>query len=62
MKRCRQRTVLFAGHCAGSRSYYFDANGDAPGLRPETGFTHWLLSRFFPMDDYQFERRGGQAS
>ncbi len=55
----RARATLFAGnHCAGSNSYYIDGHGDTPGLRPVTGFEHWLNSRFFPLDDYSFERPG----
>ena len=53
----RAGATLFAGNnCAGSNSYYVDGHGDTPGLRPVTGFEHWLNSRFFPLDDYSFER------
>ena len=58
MKRRRQTMVLYGGSCASSNSYYFDANGDAPGLRPVTGFEHWLKSRFFDLGSYVFDRRG----
>ncbi len=54
--RRAERTVFAGGNCAGSNSYYVDAHGDAPGLRPVTGFEHWLNSRFFPLADYRFER------
>jgi cation diffusion facilitator CzcD-associated flavoprotein CzcO len=54
--RRRKDTVLFGGSCATSNSYYFDERGDTPGLRPVTGFEHWLASRFFPLGDYEFER------
>ena len=57
VKRRREETVLFAGDCARSNSYYFDARGDTPGLRPVTGFEHWWNSRHFPLRDYRFERR-----
>jgi TolB protein len=54
--RRRDDTVLFAGSCASSNSYYFDAHGDTPGLRPVTGLEHWVRSRFFPLSDYRFRR------
>lgn len=56
--RRRQTMVLFGGSCASANSYYFDARGDAPGMRPVTGFEHWLNSRRFPLDDYVFASRG----
>ena len=49
-------TVFASNNCAGSNSYYLDQHGDAPGLRPVTGFEHWLNSRFFALDDYCFDR------
>ncbi|MFK7894839.1 MAG: flavin-containing monooxygenase [Myxococcota bacterium] len=55
----RGDTVLFAGNCAPANSYYFDARGDTPGLRPVTGFEHWWKSRTFSLDDYHFEHRAG---
>jgi len=58
VKRRREATVLFAGDCASSNSYYFDARGDTPGLRPVTGFEHWLRSRTFSLRNYRFETRG----
>jgi cation diffusion facilitator CzcD-associated flavoprotein CzcO len=58
VQRRRRSTVLFGGDCARSNSYYFDERGDTPGLRPVTGFEHWLDSRTFRLDDYVFERRG----
>ncbi|MBW2270970.1 MAG: NAD(P)/FAD-dependent oxidoreductase [Deltaproteobacteria bacterium] len=58
VQRLRQTTVAFGGNCAGSNSYYFDEHGDTPGLRPVTGFQHWLRSRSFPLQSYDFERRG----
>ncbi len=57
VNRRREDTVLFAGSCAGSNSYYFDKRGDTPGLRPVTGLEHWLRSLFFSMSDYDFEQR-----
>jgi hypothetical protein len=58
VNRRRQTMVLFGGNCAPSNSYYFDEHGDAPGLRPVTGFAHWLNSRFFSLGNYVFEQRG----
>lgn len=56
--RRKDQTVLFAGRCATANSYYFDARGDTPGLRPVTGFEHWLNSRLFDVrKDYVFEQR-----
>jgi cation diffusion facilitator CzcD-associated flavoprotein CzcO len=54
----RGDTLLFAGNCAPANSYYFDKNGDTPGLRPVTGGQHWWKSRTFSMKDYRFEARG----
>lgn len=54
--RRRKRNVLFGGNCAPSNSYYFDEHGDAPGLRPVTGFEHWLNSRFFSFNNYIFKK------
>ena len=59
VERRRKNTVLFAGDCSSSNSYYFDERGDTPGLRPVTGLEHWLNSRLFRMRDYAFERRPG---
>jgi cation diffusion facilitator CzcD-associated flavoprotein CzcO len=55
--RRRERTVFFGGGCAGANSYYYDARGDTPGLRPVTGFEHWIASRTFDLGDYAFEWR-----
>lgn len=54
VQRRRKSMVLFGGKCGTSNSYYFDARGDAPALRPVTGFEHWWNSRRFPLSDYQF--------
>lgn len=56
VERRAKRTVFAGNNCAGSNTYYVDPHGDSPGLRPVTGFEHWLNSRFFPLDDYSFER------
>ncbi len=55
--RRRKEMVLFGGRCGTAHSYYFDSHGDAPGLRPATGFEHWLNSRFFRMRDYVIDER-----
>ncbi len=55
--RRRESTVFFGGGCAGSNSYYYDARGDTPGLRPVTGFEHWIASRTFDLGDYDFDWR-----
>lgn len=57
VNRRRAPTVLFGGSCGSANSYYFDKHGDTPGLRPVTGFEHWLNSRFFSLRDYQFDTR-----
>lgn len=57
VNRRREATVLFGGQCGSSNSYYFDGRGDTPGLRPVTGFEHWLNSRFFSLNNYVFENR-----
>ena len=53
----RDNTVLYHGNCAPSNSYYFDANGDAPLIRPVTIFSMWLKSHTFPLRDYIFAKR-----
>jgi cation diffusion facilitator CzcD-associated flavoprotein CzcO len=55
--RRREGTVMFSGQCATSNSYYFDAQGDTPSLRPVSGLEHWLESRLFRMSNYRFEKR-----
>jgi cyclohexanone monooxygenase len=57
VNRRRGTMVLFGGSCGTSNSYYFDRHGDVPGLRPVTGFEHWLRSRFFSLGDYVFAKR-----
>ena len=55
IERRREDTLLFAGRCDSSNSYYFDTHGDTPGLRPVTGGQHWLRSRTFPLRDYRYD-------
>ncbi|GAA1778887.1 NAD(P)/FAD-dependent oxidoreductase [Actinomadura chokoriensis] len=47
-------TILAQPSCARSRSYYFDRHGDAPYVRPESGFSVLRRSRTFDLDDYEF--------
>ncbi len=59
MEKRRHRSVLFAGNCASSNSYYFDERGDTPGgPRPVTPTQHWLKAHFFSIRRaYDFQRR-----
>lgn len=50
-------TIFKAGDCAKSNSYYFDRHGDSPTIRPTLGFVHWLTSRFFSMNHYNFDTK-----
>ena len=47
--------LLFVVRCDKLNSYYFDAHGDTPRLRPVTGGHHWMRSGTFPLRDYRFE-------
>ncbi|MEU5992486.1 NAD(P)/FAD-dependent oxidoreductase [Spirillospora sp. NPDC047418] len=47
-------TILAQPSCARSNSYYFDRHGDAPYVRPESGFSVLRRSRTFDLDDYEF--------
>ena len=60
VNRRRSSTVLFGGNCGTANSYYFDRHGDTPGLRPITGFEHWLNSRFFSLRNYRFEKHSSE--
>ena len=37
-----------------SIAFFVRPRGDAPALRPATGFEHWWNSRSFRMSDYRF--------
>ncbi|MBV1932371.1 MAG: NAD(P)/FAD-dependent oxidoreductase [Porticoccaceae bacterium] len=50
-------TIFKFGDCAQSNSYYFDRHGDSPTIRPTMGFIHWLTSRFFSMNNYNFDTK-----
>jgi cation diffusion facilitator CzcD-associated flavoprotein CzcO len=47
-------TAFFNNHCETANSYYFDARGDAPGLRPNTSVETWWRSGHYPLRDYVF--------
>ena len=47
-------TGFFNNHCETANSYYFDARGDAPGLRPNTSVETWWRSGHYPLADYDF--------
>lgn len=49
------QTVFFSGSCGGSNSYYFDARGDAPAVRPATTFEAAWRARHFDLDDYLYK-------
>ncbi|MGK5554875.1 flavin-containing monooxygenase [Actinomadura kijaniata] len=58
MRRRMKGTILGQPSCAGSRSYYFDRHGDAPYVRPQSGFHVWRRSRTFDLDDYAYTPGG----
>lgn len=47
-------TILAQPSCARANSYYFDRHGDAPYVRPQSGFHVLRRSRTFDLDDYEF--------
>lgn len=47
-------TAFFNNHCESANSYYFDARGDAPGLRPNTSVETWWRSGHYPLAHYEF--------
>jgi cation diffusion facilitator CzcD-associated flavoprotein CzcO len=47
-------TAFFNNHCENANSYYFDARGDAPGLRPNTSVETWWRSGHYPLAHYNF--------
>lgn len=51
-------TAFFNNHCETANSYYFDARGDAPGLRPNTSVETWWRSGHYPLVDYAFRLDG----
>ncbi len=46
-------SVFMAGHCAGSRSYYFDPNGEAALLQPTSTRKAIKEASHFPLSDYR---------
>jgi cation diffusion facilitator CzcD-associated flavoprotein CzcO len=53
--RRQQNTIFFNNSCGTANSYYFDAHGDAPFLRPSLALEAWWRARHFDLDDYRFE-------
>lgn len=47
-------TVFLRGDCSGARSYYFNNDGDAVLLRPESPTAGMRAMRKFPLGDYTF--------
>ncbi|MFC6881850.1 MULTISPECIES: flavin-containing monooxygenase [Actinomadura] len=56
MLRRAKGTAFYNNNCASSNSYYFDASGDAPLLRPTSTLQALRRSRRFRLDDYSFTR------
>jgi hypothetical protein len=54
--RRQQNTIFFNNGCGTANSYYFDAHGDAPFLRPSLAGEAWWRARHFDLDDYRFEQ------
>ena len=56
VEKCRQRqhgSPLFTNACAGSNTYYVNAQGDSP-LRPSLYAEMWWDNRHFPLDNYRY--------
>jgi cation diffusion facilitator CzcD-associated flavoprotein CzcO len=53
--RRQRNTIFFNNSCESSNSYYFDAHGDAPFLRPTLAVEAWWRARHFNLEDYRFE-------
>ncbi|MGI8662478.1 MAG: flavin-containing monooxygenase [Acidimicrobiales bacterium] len=56
VERCRTRqhgSPLFSDVCAGSNTYYVNAQGDSP-LRPSLYAEMWWENRHFPLDAYRY--------
>lgn len=56
MKNGQARTPVLAGNCKTAKSYYVDANGDSPVIRPVTPFYQLWRAKTFRMRDYEFTR------
>jgi cation diffusion facilitator CzcD-associated flavoprotein CzcO len=54
IQRRQKNTVFLGANCVTSNSYYFDAHGDAPMLRPMTSWEALWRARHFPLNDYSF--------
>ncbi|HUE28617.1 MAG TPA: NAD(P)/FAD-dependent oxidoreductase [Solirubrobacteraceae bacterium] len=56
------RSLWQTGSCQTANSYYFDAHGDTPFLRPTSARQAWHAARTFPLDDYRFESLEPEAA
>lgn len=56
--RRQRNTVFFNNDCSGAHSYYFDHHGDAPFLRPSSGYEMLWHARHFDLDHYRYTTRG----
>lgn len=54
IQRRQANTLFFNSDCSSANSYYFDAHGDAPLLRPSSSLELHLRSRFFKLSHYDF--------
>ena len=52
--RRQRNTVFFNNDCTDARSYYFDHHGDAPFLRPSSGYEMLRHARTFNLDHYRY--------
>ncbi|MFJ2580734.1 flavin-containing monooxygenase [Kitasatospora aureofaciens] len=53
----RQPNTVFAHpSCRGTNSYYLDAHGDAPAVRPSSTYEAARRARQFDLDDYHYDR------
>ena len=49
-----QSSVFYRGDCASARSYYFNHQGEAALLRPNSTLTTLRQMERFPLEDYSF--------
>ncbi|MGW5861749.1 flavin-containing monooxygenase [Streptomyces sp. NPDC055239] len=54
--RRQQNTVFLDPSCRTSNSYYLDAHGDAPAVRPASTYEAAWRARHFDLDDYRYDR------
>jgi hypothetical protein len=56
VEKCRERqhgSPLFSDACAGSNTYYVNAQGDSP-IRPSLYAEMWWDNRHFPLENYRY--------